>query len=47
MSVLIIADWIFFSKALLVKLWSIVVALVLVILVGLWITFRNPFLKTR
>ena len=43
MSVLIIPDWILFSKALLVKIWSITVALVLVTLVGLWTRDRNPF----
>ena len=43
MSVLIIPDWILFSKTLLVKIWPIVVALVLVPLVDLWISGRNPF----
>ena len=43
MSVLIIPGWILFSKTLLVKIWSIAVALVLVTLVGLWIRGRNPF----
>ena len=43
MSVLIIPDWILFFKTLLVKIWSIAVALFLVSLVGLWISGRNPF----
>ena len=43
MSVLIIQDWILFSKTLLVKIWSIAVPLVLVTLAGLWLRGRNPF----
>ena len=43
MSVLIIPDPISFSKNLLDMIWSIPVALVLVILAGLWERRRNPF----
>ena len=43
MSVLIIPDSISFSKTLLDMIWSIAMALVLVILAGLWERGRNPF----
>ena len=43
MLVLIIPNWILFSKTVLVKIWSIAVALFLVTPTGLWIRDRNTF----
>lgn len=43
MSILMISDWVLFFKTLLVKIWSIAMALVLVTLVSLWINGSNSF----
>lgn len=43
MSILMISDWVLFFKTLLVKIWSIAIALVLVTLVSLWINGSNSF----